>query len=175
LFRSTPLHHAYFSKEIKTWHNRLGHLSSDKLRILAKEIFCNNQLSVSNSNLNKDLFSIYDECSVCPISKQTKLNFKNSESKSKKPFDLIHIDIWGKFPITTHNGFSFFLTIVEDFSRTTWTYLMNNKSMVYHCVNKFIKMVKTNYETNIKVIRSDNGQEFRSTNFRKLISDLGIL
>jgi len=167
----------------------LGHISSEKMKTLVsqykiryKKIDCNNDSSDCNKNkefpdcrneivdknsvFNK-IKSIQYDCRICPLAKQAKLKYAISSSKSENIFDLIHIDIWGKFPIMTHDGFNYFLTIVEDLSRGTWIYLIKNKSMAIKCIEKFYKMVKTQFKTKIKTIRSDNGGEFTSNNFKK--------
>uniref|UniRef100_A0A2N9GYQ8 Reverse transcriptase Ty1/copia-type domain-containing protein n=1 Tax=Fagus sylvatica TaxID=28930 RepID=A0A2N9GYQ8_FAGSY len=47
--------------------------------------------------------------------------------KTSHTFDLIHCDIWGPYFLPTHDGFKYFLTIVDDCSRSTWVYLMSSK------------------------------------------------
>ena len=66
--------------------------------------------------------------SPCHLAKQHKLPFQLSKSFSKSVFDLIHIDIWGPLDVPSIQGHRYFLTIVDDFSRHTWVYLMKNKS-----------------------------------------------
>lgn len=44
-----------------------------------------------------------------------------------KPFDLIHFDIWVPLAIKFVHVFSYFLTIVDDFSRYTWVNIMRYK------------------------------------------------
>lgn len=43
-------------------------------------------------------------------------------------FELIHVDIWGPYQTPSHSGARYFLTIVDDYSRGLWLYLLNNKS-----------------------------------------------
>lgn len=71
---------------------------------------------MDNSSLNKNLSFVHNNCNLCSISKQTRLKFSLSSSKSSEIFHLIHINIWGKFPSSTHDRNNIFLTIVEDFS-----------------------------------------------------------
>lgn len=52
---------------------------------------------------------------------QTKLLFPINIIKIKMIFELIHIDTWGPHKNTTYNGFKYFLTIVDDYSKATWT------------------------------------------------------
>lgn len=47
-------------------------------------------------------------------------------------FEFIHVDLWGTKAIT---GASYFLTIVDDYSRVTWTHLLSNKEQVkFECI-----------------------------------------
>ena len=67
-------------------------------------------------------------CDICPIAKQKRLPFFSSTHVSNLPFDLIHCDLWGPLSTLTIDGYKYFLTIVDDFSRCTWIYLMKTKS-----------------------------------------------
>jgi len=48
------------------------------------------------------------------------------------------------------NGYRFFLTIVDDFSRYTWIFLMLNKFDVRANVIRFISYVQNQFKTSIK-------------------------
>lgn len=50
--------------------------------------------------------------------------------------------IYGCCEICRYDNKNYFLTIVEDFSRSTWTYLIKTKVMAYECFLSFINMVK---------------------------------
>ena len=67
-------------------------------------------------------------CTVCPLAKQKRLPFISNNNLSSSPFDLLHVDIWGPYHVPTVEGFKYFLTLVDDCSRTTWVYLMKLKS-----------------------------------------------
>jgi hypothetical protein len=67
-------------------------------------------------------------CEICPLAKQKWLPFSLSVNKSIEAFQLIHIDIWGPFSVASYSGYQFFLTIVDDYSRFTWLFLMKSKS-----------------------------------------------
>ena len=45
--------------------------------------------------------------------------FPNSNHISEHAFDLIHCDVWGPFAKAIHDGFRYFLTIVNDATRST--------------------------------------------------------
>lgn len=71
-----------------------------------------------------ELPCVNNKCIVCLQAKQTRLPFPVSNIKSTHCFDLIHIDVWGPYKEPTHQGYQYFLTIVDDFSRATWVYLL---------------------------------------------------
>ena len=56
---------------------------------------------------------------ILVILQSKKLPFPLSSSKSKKCFDLIHVDVWGLYSFTSIHGHKYFLTIVDDYSRYT--------------------------------------------------------
>ena len=104
-----------FSSEIvkfEIWHYRLGHLSNSRLKILQNKV---TNVSCSNSE---------SPCDICHFAKQKKLPFPLSSSVSSACFDLVHIDIWGPASTSSFYGHKFFLTIVDDYSRFTWIFLM---------------------------------------------------
>lgn len=74
---------------------------------------------------------------VCPQARQTRNSFPVSTIKSKGIFDLIHTDVWGPYKCSTHNGYKYFLTIVDDYSRGTWTFLLTTKSNAF----QFLKVL----------------------------------
>ena len=130
------------------WHNRLGHPSASKLQLLKQY--------VNDVRINKTAPC----CDICHFSKQKKLPFSVSTHVSSNPFDLLHCDLWGPFATSAVDGFRFFLTIVDDFTRCTWVYLLKNKSETQVYLPQFASMVLTQFDCKIKTIRSDNGTEF---------------
>lgn len=75
------------------------------------------------------------------------------------PFELVHIDTWSPFSVPTVEGYKYFLTIVDDFSRATWVYLLHQKPDILEVFPNFLKMVETQYVKKIKSVRSDNAHE----------------
>lgn len=53
----------------------------------------------------------------------------------KLKLDYIHSDLWGPARVSTHGGSRYFLTLIDDFSRKLWVYLLRTKYEVY---DKFI-------------------------------------
>ena len=70
--------------------------------------------------------------------KAKEMPFPSHNNLCNEPFSLIHVDVWGPYSICTHDGFKFFLTIVDDATRSTWVYLMKAKSDVKHLLISFL-------------------------------------
>lgn len=47
---------------------------------------------------------------------------------SKHVFDLLHCNPWGPYRVPTYNKKRFFVTIVDDYSRYTWIFLIASKA-----------------------------------------------
>ena len=90
----------------KLWHLRLGHVSERGLVELAK------QGLLGNEKLNK-----LDFCDNCTLGKQHKVKFGVGVHKSSRPFEYVHSDLWGPASVKTHGGGSYFMSIIDDFSR----------------------------------------------------------
>ncbi|XP_071738856.1 uncharacterized protein [Rutidosis leptorrhynchoides] len=70
---------------------------------------------------------IISPCDVCHKAKQTREPFPLSDHVSTSIGELVHLDVWGPYKVTTREGFRFFLT-VDDFSRAVWVFLLSNKN-----------------------------------------------
>ena len=103
-------------------------------------------------------------CDACHKAKHKKLPFPLSSSRSSHAFELIHMDIWGPCTISM-NGFKYFLTIVDDYSRYTWVILLPDKTSVRKHIIDFVTKIETHFHTVIKNIRIDNGPEFLMHDF----------
>lgn len=77
--------------------------------------------------------------------------------------------------MSSKSGAYYFPTIVYDFNRMTWVILLQNKAQVYGAIETFLKRVKTQFSTNVKVIGIDNGTESLNSRFNKLFQREGII
>lgn len=100
--------------EIVTWPHRLCHVPMSVLRKIPIFHSLGNKVALNN-------------CEVCPLAKRTRQPFPHSFSRSTCSFQLFHMDVWGPYKVETFDGMRYFLTIVDDYSRWTWTFLMRLK------------------------------------------------
>ncbi|CAN0825128.1 Retrovirus-related Pol polyprotein from transposon TNT 1-94 [Linum grandiflorum] len=143
------------------WHQRLGHASSAKL----KQLF--NGLSVDSS--------VLPHCDACVRAKQTRIVFPHSSIKTTACFELLHCDIWGDYKTASFTGAHYFLTIVDDFSRAVWVFLMKQKSETGALLTTFCTMVRSQFNGQVRRIRADNGLEFQSNYIRTYYQEHGII
>ena len=115
-----------------------------------------------------------DQCDVCHLSKSSRLPFSSSLSRSSNPFEIVHSDIWGPV-LESYDGFKYFVTFVDDFTKITWLYLLKFKSEVLYVFKDFHKLVNTQFSSHIQILRSDNGSEYMSNNMSQYLSTNGIL
>jgi len=142
------------------WHQRLGHPSSDKLKLLSGTL-----------SMPKNSSLVEFHCPVCPLAKQKRLSFESHNHMSSSSFDLIHLDDWGPFKRESVEGYKYFLTIVDDHTRVTWIYMLRNKSDVSKCFPIFLKYVSTQFNAIVKSVRTDNAPELA---FTEILEQSGI-
>ena len=129
------------------WHFRLGHLSFSRMKSL-QSMFPFVHVDSKAT------------CDVCHFAKHRKLPFPESCNKAEKPFELIHFDICGPISISSIHNHSYFLTVVDDFSRYTWITSMKSKSETRQHVIDFITFTENQHDCHVNIVRSDNGPEF---------------
>ncbi|KAL0359383.1 UNVERIFIED_CONTAM: Retrovirus-related Pol polyprotein from transposon TNT 1-94 [Sesamum angustifolium] len=134
------------------WHKRLGHISQKGLELLQKE-------GVLIDKIEKLKF-----CDECVMGKQHKVQFPASQNpnpvSSSSILDYVHADVWGPSNVSTHGGNKYFLSIIDNFSRKVFVFLMKHKSDVFENFRKWKILVENQTGKKLKVLRTDNGLEF---------------
>ena len=103
-------------------HCHLGHLSLPLLKKLCHQF--------------SSLLSL--DCESCQFAKHHRLSYSSRVNKqASAPFELVHSDVWGPCPVVSPIGFRYFVTFIDDYSRTTWLYLMKNRSELFYHFRAF--------------------------------------
>jgi histone deacetylase 1/2 len=145
-----------------TWHLRLGHPHFDVLKQVLQ--YCN------ISKVNKNTL---DFCSACCLGKAHRLPSHLSITQYSFPFELIYTDLWGPAPFFSFDGYSYYISFIDAFTRYTWIYLLKRKSDAISAFKQFHTYVGTQFSTKIKAVQSDWGGEFRS--FTQFLNENGIV
>lgn len=88
---------------------------------------------------------------------------------------MIHSDVWGPSRVTTQSGKSWFITFIDDHTRVTWVFLLKEKSEAEMVFKNFYNMIQTQFQTKIKIFRSDNGKEFFNQVLGSFFGEKGII
>lgn len=97
------------------------------------------------------------------MARQQRLLFPESTIHSFALFQLVHVDLWDPYHTQTYNGFRYFITMVDDYTRATWTHLLSLKANTFTILKSFVIMVQTQFNCSVKFIRSDNAFELGSS------------
>nr|GEU44493.1 putative reverse transcriptase, RNA-dependent DNA polymerase, Gag-polypeptide of LTR copia-type [Tanacetum cinerariifolium] len=98
----------------------------------------NQILSVLQSDLNITNNCCVPVCEVCHRVKQTRDPFPLYDHKAKGLGELIHLDLWGLYRVHSREGFKYFLTVVNDYSRVVWFYLVKAKDEVFDVMRTLV-------------------------------------
>ena len=148
------------SFEDKIWHRRFGHPSKERL---SKTIGRNIQSS---------------DCAACVHGKHTRSPLpKYSLQKATHVLEIVNMDLWGKAPTPSYDGFNYFLLIVDEFTRKSFIYLLKTKtqSEILNCLQNFITFQERQTERKLKFLRSDPGSEFTGNMITEFLASKGII
>ncbi|XP_016436401.2 uncharacterized protein LOC107762547 [Nicotiana tabacum] len=115
--------------DVALWHKRLGHTPKKTLRSIA--VFQN----CACKNTTKS-------CTVCPLAKQTRFHFPLSTTNTNVCFHTLHGDMWRPYRVPTYDGKKYFLTLVDDYSRYCWIFLLPTKAEVIVALRSFLLMIQ---------------------------------
>jgi len=101
--------------------------------------------------------------------------FNKSSISTTHPFQLVHMVLWGPYRIVSVTGAKYFPTIVDDFTRTSWTQMLLDKSQTVSVVKAFYAMIETQFNAKFLTVRTDNGTEFIQHSCRDFFLSKGIL
>ncbi|GJU41558.1 ribonuclease H-like domain-containing protein [Tanacetum coccineum] len=116
------VHELSRDNKLTLWHQRLGHPVDPVLDVLK------GFLNLDSQTISEHL------CDTCNKAKQTREPFPLSEHKSSKIGELVHLDVWGTYKVTSRDGFRYFFTIVDDFTRAVWIYMLKGMDDFYDSI-----------------------------------------
>ena len=147
----------------RLWHMHLGHISERGHQILhGKGVLP----GIKKCKL--------DFCKFCIMCRQRRVSFSTSKYKTRGLLDLVHTDVWGPSPVASVGGARYYVTFIDDFSRKLWVYFLKQKSEVFQKFKDWKAMVENQKGRKVKVLRSDNGGEYISGEFKGYLADVGI-
>ena len=61
------------------------------------------------------------------------MSFPKGTHNVKACLEYTHADLWGPAKVNTFGGNMYFLSIIDDFSRKVWVYLLMSKDQTLEC------------------------------------------
>jgi transposase InsO family protein len=149
------------------WYRRLAHVGMKNLHKLLKR---EHILGLTNVHFEKDRVS-----SACKAGKQvgTQHPHKNIMTTDRS-LELLHMDLFGPIAYISIDGSKYCLVIVDDYSRFTWVFFLQEKSQTQETLKGFLRRAQNEFGLRIKKIRSDNGTEFKNSQLQGFLEDKGI-
>ncbi|GJS76509.1 retrovirus-related pol polyprotein from transposon TNT 1-94, partial [Tanacetum coccineum] len=141
--------------ESNLWHRRLGHVNFKNLNRLVKGNLVR--------GLPTKLFQNDHTCVACQKGKQHKASCKPKlVSSISNTLQLLHMDLFGPTSVRSINHKTYCLVITDDFSRFSWTFFLRTKDETSAILKDFIRQIENQLNQKVKIIRCDNGTEFKN-------------
>ncbi|GJX60399.1 ribonuclease H-like domain-containing protein [Tanacetum coccineum] len=155
------------SEESMLWHRRLGHINFKNINKLVKE------------NLVRDLplkrFENDQTCVACLKGKQHRASCKTKAfNPITKPLFMLHMDLFGPTFVSSLMHKKYCLVVTDDYSRFSWVFFLTTKDETSEILKNFIKEVENLVDKKVKIIRSDNGTEFKNKVMDEFCREKGI-
>ncbi|GKD82791.1 putative ribonuclease H-like domain-containing protein [Tanacetum coccineum] len=142
--------------ESNTWHRRLGHINFKTMNKLVKGNIV--------KGLPSKIFENDHSCVAYQKGKQHKASYKTKLVNSiSKPLHMLHIDLFGPTNVKSLMKKSYYLEVTDDFSRFSWVFFLTTKDESSGILKTFITEIENQLDHKVKVIRSDNGTEFKNS------------
>jgi hypothetical protein len=104
-----------------------------------------------------------EPCAACQAGKHVGTNHPSKKiMMTSRPLELLHVDLFGPIAYLSTGGSKYGLVIVNDYSRFTWLFFLQNKSKTQGTLKRFLRWDQNEFELKVKKIRSDNGSEFKN-------------
>jgi transposase InsO family protein len=127
-------------------------------------------LGLTNVHLEKD--RIY---SACQAGKQVGVHHPHKNiMTTDRPLELLHMDLFAPIAYISIGGSKYCLVIVDDYSRFTWVFFLQEKSQTQETLKRFLRRAQNEFGLRIKKIRSDNGTEFKNSQIEGFLEEEGI-
>lgn len=150
---------------LMSWHRRLAH---PNLRILKMLLKAQNikPLSMDKEDVVR--------CSVCVQGKMHRCRFTSrSKHCATEVGGIIHSDL-ASFPTQSREGFKYYVSFIDDYSKVSLLYLLKLKSQMFSAFQTFRVFFENHTKTTIKCFCSDNGGKFVSNDFSVYLNTNGI-
>ncbi|GJU74157.1 putative ribonuclease H-like domain-containing protein [Tanacetum coccineum] len=143
------------SDESKLWHRRLGHINFKTMNKLVKGNLVR--------GLPLKLFENSQTCVACQKGKQHRASYKSKPVSSiSQPLNTLHMDLFGLTFVKSLMKKMYCLVVTDGYRRISWVFFLATKDETSGIIKSFITRVENLIDQRVKVIRCENGTEFKN-------------
>ncbi|CAI7792815.1 unnamed protein product, partial [Closterium sp. NIES-53] len=118
--------------------------------------------------------SLAPPCGPCVEGRLRTTPHSSSLRPTTEPFKTLHLDVWGPASRPGPERESFFLVVVDDYSRCTTVFLLAKKSGVTSTLIRWLLTTADTRGRRVSCLHSDRGGEFRSGVLARFCRKKGI-
>ncbi|CAI7742435.1 unnamed protein product [Closterium sp. NIES-53] len=90
------------------------------------------------------------------------------------PIDIVHMDLWGPYPIRSRQGHWYMLVLVDDHGRYSTVFFLHSKDQVPAVVINWAEQCRNHFKRPIGCLHSDGGGEFINNTLATFCKTHGI-
>ncbi|GKB72968.1 putative ribonuclease H-like domain-containing protein [Tanacetum coccineum] len=149
------------------WHRRLSHINFKTINKLVKHNLVR--------GLPAKCFENDQTCVACIKGKQHKASYKSKIQNSiTQPLFMLHMDLFGPTFVSDLMNKKYYLVVTDDYSRFTWVFFLASKDETSGILKNFITEIENLVDKKVKIIRCDNGTEFKNRVLNEFYEKKGI-
>nr|GEV84337.1 hypothetical protein [Tanacetum cinerariifolium] len=153
--------------ESNLWHIRLSHINFKTMNKLVK----GNLVRV----LPSKVFENNHTCVACKKGKQHRASCKTKPVSSvSQPLQRLHMDLFRPTFVKRLNKKSYCLVVTDDYNRFGWVFFLATEDETSLILKTFITGIENQLSLKVKIIRSDNGTEFKNQDLNQSCRMKGI-
>jgi transposase InsO family protein len=102
--------------------------------------------------------------SACQAGKHIRVHHPHKNIMTiERLLELLHMDLFDPIAYISIDWSTYCLVIVDDYSRFTWAFFLQEKSQTQETLKRFLRHAQNEFKMRIKKIRSNNGTEFKNS------------
>jgi hypothetical protein len=114
-------------------------------------------------------------CEACQADKQVGApHHAKNIMTTTRPLEMLHINLFGPIAYISIGGNKYGLVIIDDYSRFTSMFFLQDKCETQEVLKKFLKRAQNEFDAEVKRIRSNNDIEFKNTQVEDYLDEEGI-
>ena len=149
----------------ETWHKRYGHIGYADLQKLL-----DNRLV---EGFAVDIPTTKPACIACAEGKQSENTFRVVPNHKTTVGELTHMDLWGKYEVTSVNGYQYYILFIDKLTRYITVEFLKSTNQVTEKVKKYVLYLKT-HDRKPRAIRVDSGKDIITGELRAWCAGHGI-